>query len=107
MTPADFTKQLEGFDWDRNNLEKNKEKHQVHWQEAESALMDQRLVTAQSTGRGRAEARWIAHGKTENGRLLTVVFTVRKNKIRVISARAARKKERQLYEQASEKNTDF
>ena len=44
------------------------------------------------------ESRFLALGKTHNNKLLTVVFTIRSNKIRVISARRQNKKERSLYE---------
>jgi uncharacterized DUF497 family protein len=39
-----------------------------------------------------------ALGKTDRGRLLFVVFTIRGDKIRVISARDASKKERSHYQ---------
>jgi uncharacterized DUF497 family protein len=38
-------------------------------------------------------------GHTDAGRLLTVVFTVRGTRIRVISARAMSKRERKIYGQ--------
>lgn len=43
--------------------------------------------------------RYIALGQADAGRLLTVVFTVRSAKVRVISARAMSKPERKLYGQ--------
>ncbi|MFX0195841.1 MAG: BrnT family toxin [Candidatus Hodarchaeota archaeon] len=44
-------------------------------------------------------------GKTDNERLLFVVFTIRSNKIRVISARDMNRKERRLYCEQIEKGT--
>jgi uncharacterized DUF497 family protein len=43
------------------------------------------------------ETRFYALGQTDTGRLLFVVFTARKNLIRVISARDMNKKERKVY----------
>jgi len=44
------------------------------------------------------EKRWAAFGKTDYGRKLTVIFTIRGNLIRVISARDMNQKERNFYE---------
>ena len=38
-------------------------------------------------------------GKTKTGRLLFVVFTIRENRVRIISARDVNKKEVHLYEE--------
>jgi len=46
-----------------------------------------------------SEKRFYALGKTFKGKLLFVVFTTRKDRIRVISARPMNKKERKIYEQ--------
>jgi len=40
----------------------------------------------------------VAYGKTDEGRSLTVIFTLRQGRIRVISARNQSKKERKTYE---------
>jgi len=42
----------------------------------------------------------VALGKNDFDDLVTVIFTVRKNNIRVISARTMSKKERIIYERA-------
>jgi len=43
------------------------------------------------------EERYIVVGKTKNETLLFIVFTIRKNKIRVISARNLNRKEKNLF----------
>jgi hypothetical protein len=43
------------------------------------------------------EIRWYLLGKTDAERFLFVVFTIRSNKIRIISARDMNKKEREVY----------
>ena len=47
-----------------------------------------------------AEDRYRVLGKTDEGRMLFLVFTLRGGKIRVITARDAHKKERKAYEEA-------
>lgn len=44
------------------------------------------------------EERMVAIGEL-SGRIIAVVYTIRKNNIRIISARAARQSERRLYMQ--------
>ena len=46
-------------------------------------------------------------GKTNSERLLFVVFTVRKTLIRVISARNMTRKEKRIYEQYEEKDSNL
>ncbi len=90
------------FEWDDGNKNKNWLKHQVTVIEAEECFFDRnkRLVedTFHSTNE---EARYILFGQTRKRRLLFIVFTIRKNKIRVISARDMNRKERPLYEEAN------
>jgi uncharacterized DUF497 family protein len=45
-----------------------------------------------------SECRCLALGKIDDSSLISVIFTIRDNKIRVISARAMSKKERAFYE---------
>jgi uncharacterized DUF497 family protein len=45
------------------------------------------------------EKRYILYGKSMEGRVLMVGFTLRGEKVRVITARPASKKERKIYEQ--------
>lgn len=90
---------LEGFEWDAGNSAKNWLRHEVQQAEAEQALLNTPLVVNLTTKHGATEARYIALGQTDAGRLLTVVFTIRGSKIRVISARAMSKPERKIYGQ--------
>jgi hypothetical protein len=88
---------LLGFEWDRGNSGKNEKKHGVTDRESEEIFFNQPLLVSRSE-KGHAEIRYAALGKTYGSRLLTVVFTVRSGKIRVISARPMGRKERELYE---------
>lgn len=90
---------LDGFEWDEGNAAKNWLRHEVQQAEAEQALLNTPLVVSVSQTHGSAEPRYIALGQTDAGRLLTVVFSIRGTKIRVISARAMSKPERKAYGQ--------
>lgn len=87
------------FNWDESNREKNWEKHRVNFQECEQIFFDDRLKTFYDAVHSQAEDRFVALGTTNKARRLYVVFTVRNEEIRIISARDMSKKERRFYEQ--------
>lgn len=87
-----------GFDWDEGNVLKNWVKHRVTAAECEQIFFNRPLVVAEDIGHSQAEGRMYALGQTDGGKLLLVVFTFRRNLIRVISARGMSKKERKEYE---------
>lgn len=95
-------KKLSGFLWDSGNREKNELKHKVTAQEAEEVFFDNHYVLLKDHLHSGKEQRFNIIGLTKAGRLLTVTFTVRKLMVRVISARPAAKKERIVYEKASQ-----
>jgi uncharacterized DUF497 family protein len=83
------------FEWDRHN-ERHVRDHQVEPEEAEQALLDPaRLGTSAYNVRG--ERRWAAIGATEEGRILFAVFTRRRSRVRVITGREARGREKRRY----------
>ena len=86
-----------GFDWDRNNVEKIWARHKVSPFECEQVFFNEPLVAHEDVRHSRDEARYYILGQTDKKRPLFVVFTVRKNLVRVISARDMSKKERQAY----------
>jgi hypothetical protein len=86
-----------GFDWDEGNVEKNWEKHNVAYLECEEVFFNEPLIVQQDKAHSLTEERYYALGKTNAGRLLFVVFAMRGDKIRVISARDMNKKERRYY----------
>ncbi len=85
------------FDWDFGNRNKNI-KHDVADSEAEEVFFDSKKVITKDLLHSQGENRCILLGKTKRGRLLYVVFTQRKKKARIISARDINKKEVSLYE---------
>ena len=91
-----------GFDWDAGNARKN-EKHGVSMAEAEQAFFNAPLLMIEDTKHSAGEPRFHALGKTDEGRLLHITFTLRGagQSIRVISAREMHRKERTIYEQTA------
>ncbi len=98
MDAFDRVAKCAGFDWDEGNLLKNWEKHRVSAVECEQVFFNRPVVAAEDTEHSRQEERMFALGQTDAGRLLFVVFTVRRDLIRVISARDMSKRERKEYE---------
>jgi len=88
------------FEWDKGNIEKNK-KHKVEDREAEEVFLDEGKVILKDKLHSQKEERFIVLGKTKKNRLLYLVFTKRKKKIRIISARNINKKEVLLYEETT------
>jgi uncharacterized DUF497 family protein len=93
--------QIVGFDWDDGNSLKSTDKHLVSRTEAEQVFTDERLLVADDVKHSQDEERHNAMGRTIDGRLLHMTFTLRdgRTKIRVISARDAKRRERRIYEQ--------
>ena len=87
----------EGFDWDEGNLFKNWEKHRVSASECEQVFFNRPLVATTDKHAAR-EQRFYALGITDAGRHLFVVFTVRRRRIRVISARNMNRREKKVFE---------
>ncbi len=86
------------FDWDEGNQDKNLNKHGVHYREIEEVFFNRPVKIFPDIGHSQIERRFLAYGKTNSGDLLLVVFTIRDQKLRVISARRQNKKERYIYE---------
>jgi hypothetical protein len=87
-----------GFEWDAHNAEKNWKKHRVTPSECEQIFFNRPLVVEDDEKHSEKENRHYALGLTDTGRMLFVVFTVRLDKIRVISARDCNRKERKVYQ---------
>ena len=86
-----------GFDWDEGNVNKNWDKHRVHHLECEEIFFNEPIITKVEKGGVPQEERVSALGVTNEGRFLFVVFTIRRGRIRVVSARDTNKKERKIY----------
>jgi uncharacterized DUF497 family protein len=89
-----------GFDWDEGNLLKNWEKHRVSASECEQIFFNRPLVAGLDEAHSKTEARFYALGITDSGRRLFVVFNIRRNRIRVISARDMNRRERKVFDES-------
>jgi uncharacterized DUF497 family protein len=87
------------FEWDEGNRDKNWVKHKVSNTEAEEVFFDPNKRLFHDVLHSAEEDRYILLGKTIAGRLLFFVFTIRENRVRIISARDMNRKERPLYEE--------
>lgn len=81
------------FDWDGNKRLINLAKHGIDFEDAAEALYEPHIEIP-SDQNGEVRIRAICPFM---GRLIAVVYTMRGDTCRIISARAARKNEQQLY----------
>jgi len=86
-----------GFDWDEGNKNKNSQKHGISNTECEQIFFNEPLVILDDAKHSQKERRYAAFGFTDENRKLTIIFTMRFNRIRIISARLMSKKERAFY----------
>jgi len=91
-----------GFQWDEGNADKNWLRHRVTRAECEQVFFNRPLVVAEDTRHSAAEPRFYALGETDAGRTLFLVFAIRGELVRVISARDASRRERRVYGQVKE-----
>lgn len=96
---AQLLDECEGFQWDDGNAVKNWVSHSVSQVEAEQVFFNRPIRVAPSAWQTNAETRFAALGRSNQGRRLTIVFTIRQRLIRVISARDMSRKERRVYDQ--------
>jgi uncharacterized DUF497 family protein len=79
---------LTSFDWDNGNVYKT----------IEEVFFNEPLLIVEDYLHSYDECRCIAFGRDNKNSKIMVVFTVRDNRIRVISAREMTKKEKNFYE---------
>ncbi len=99
---------VQGFDWDDGNQRKSFDKHGVSLSEAGQIFFNAPLFVLKDVGHSQSEPRFHALGQTDARRLLHVTFTLRAGgtKIRVISARDMKRKERKTYEEKIKINSE-
>jgi len=89
------------FEWDRGNIDKNWLKHRVTNKESEESFFDKNKIIYKDIFHSNKEKRYILLGRAKNYKLLYIVFTIRNEKIRIISSRKTDKKEEKIYEKNS------
>lgn len=87
------------FEWDESKNLANLRKHGVSFSEAQHAFLDKHRIIAEDLGHSEKENRYYCFGLDEDGiGVLTVRFTYRSNRIRIIGAGYWRKGKK-IYEQ--------
>ncbi len=88
------------FEADPVKATQNFKKHKVSFEEAASVFGDPMAYTFADPDHSVGEERWLMFGMSRMGRVLAVIYTERRGKVRLISARAATKHERRIYEES-------
>ena len=99
VKPRDRLKECTGFQWDEGNATKNWDKHDVSQSEGEQIFFNRPLILRRDRKYSGIESRFYVLGQTDLGRLLFVVFTVRGDRIRIISARNMTLREERRYKE--------
>lgn len=89
------------FEWDDEKATQNLNKHKVSFREGTTVFGDSFSLTISDPMHSEREDRFIILGQSFQRRLLVVVHTYRENRIRIISARVATRRERQYYEESA------
>lgn len=84
------------FEFDPEKAVKNLAKHGVSFSEAYACLLDA-MALVREDGDVAGEQRWVLVGMSAQARLLTVVYSMRGDTPRLISARKATKREEERY----------
>ena len=87
------------FEWDPEKAEINKRKHGVSFEEAATAFGDALSITVPDPDHSVGEHRFIFIGRTHTGKTVVVAHSERRNRIRLISARRATRREMRAYEE--------
>jgi len=95
------------FEWDKGHIDKNLIKHAVTSKESEEVFGNEpHYLLEDAKHSTEKEARFMMWGMTNHKRKLTIIFTIRDEKIRVVSARDMHIKERRRYEKI-QKNSNI
>jgi uncharacterized protein len=87
------------FEWDPAKAGQNRRKHRVSFHEAATVFGDPLSLTYYDPDHSTEERRYITIGMSNAQRVLLVAHTDRSDKIRIISAREATRRERRRYEE--------
>ena len=91
-----------GFEWDAGDRDKNWQTHRVTDFESEQVFFNVPLIVLEDVAHSRSEPRFYTLGQTDAGCLLFVVFTIRDELVRVISAREMTRREARRYQREQE-----
>jgi uncharacterized DUF497 family protein len=86
------------LEWDEDKAARNERRHGVTFEEAATCFYDPLQVAYSDPDHSEDEDREILIAHSEHDRLLLVVYTLREEAVRIISARQPTRKETQEYE---------
>jgi len=88
------------YEWDARKATGNFRKHRVVFTEAATVFLDPLAVTYQDPDHSETEHRYITVGESTRARIILVSHLDRRDRIRIISARRATRKEAHDYREA-------
>lgn len=88
------------FEFDPIKGAQNFKKHKVSFEEAASVFGDAMAYTFADPDHSVGEQRWLTFGMSHARRVLVIIYTERRWKVRLISAQLATKHERNTYEES-------
>lgn len=88
------------YEWDARKATGNFRKHRVAFTEAATVFLDPLAVTYQDPDHSETEHRYITVGESTRARIILVSHLDRRDRIRIISARRATRKEAHDYREA-------
>jgi uncharacterized DUF497 family protein len=87
------------FEWDPNKAASNLRKHGIRFEEALTVFADPLSLSVPDPDHSLREQRFLLLGRSAHDRLLVVIHADRGERIRIISARPATRRERETYEE--------
>jgi len=88
------------FEWDEVKAKENLLKHKVPFDEGATIFNDPFLLTYPDIDNSETEERYVNIGVSAKDRILVLIHTERRGKIRIISCRKATMLERRDYEES-------
>jgi hypothetical protein len=87
------------FEWDAEKARQNVDKHGISFEEAVTAFGDPLSLTVSDPDHSDSEERQLLLGMSRRSRLVVVAFTERGDRLRIITARLASRREKRKYEE--------
>jgi uncharacterized protein len=87
----------EFFEWDDSKAASNLKKHNISFEQARCVFDDRSVSMTDDTASSLDEDRYLAIGRFD-GRLLSVSYTLRADRTRILSARQANTREQHDYD---------
>ncbi|MDJ0902585.1 MAG: BrnT family toxin [Xenococcus sp. MO_188.B8] len=93
------------YEWDDDKNRKNVEKHGIDFETAKR-IFDSPIVSRRDERKDYNEIRYVSIGIIDQVAMIVVIHTNRQDRIRLISARPASRRERRIYYEQIQKTDD-